>query len=273
MNGILQTEAYVLGGRIYPPSAILTKKEFKDPDRLLMLEKNIRNKGNGVYFGRDFSRNCNDPKMKTITDLNLSHLVLSNDVEYAKQQRNFKIAMSDEKGRLGYSTKLRNPDGSGLLQYSKGYVAVSNVPNTVQAHNITRYSTASSVGRISFASSVGRNSFASSVGEEVIDDVHAFNDELDLNGDGLEEGKVESRYANQRLIPSKWNGKMSLEGMKDYLMSYCGQSMSSINELQNRNQARSYYKDLNERSSVIQKAVRNRGNRRRVVADDDDNSF
>ena len=138
MNGILQTEAYVLGGRIYPPSAILTKKEFKDPDRLLMMEKNIRNKGNGVYFGRDFRRNCNDPQMKSITDMNLSHLVLSDDVEYAKQQRNYKIAMSDEKGRLGYSTKLRNPDGSGLLQYSDGYVAVSNVPSAVHAKAISR---------------------------------------------------------------------------------------------------------------------------------------
>lgn len=133
MNGILQTEAYVLGGRIYPPSAILTKKEFKDPERLVMLEKNLRNKGNGVYFGRDFSRNCNDPQMKTITDLNLAHLLLSDDIEYSKRQRQYALAMSDEKGRLSYSTKLRNPDGSGLLQYSDGYVACSPIPSATHA--------------------------------------------------------------------------------------------------------------------------------------------
>ena len=138
MNGILQTEAYVLGGRIYPPRAILTKKEFKDPERLVMLEKNLRNKGNGVYFGRDFRRNCDDPQMKTITDMNLSHLVLSDDVEYKRQQRNYQIAMSDEKGRLSYSTKLRNPDGSGLLQYSDGFVACSPIPMATHAKMIGR---------------------------------------------------------------------------------------------------------------------------------------
>lgn len=143
MNGILQTEAYVLGGRIYPPSAILTKKEFKDPDRLIMLEKNMRNKGNGVYFGRDFRRNQPDNNMKTITDLNLSHILLSNDTEYSKQQRNYQIAMSDEtdnklSGRTSYSTKLRNPDGSGLLQYSDGFVACSPIPSAVHAKAISR---------------------------------------------------------------------------------------------------------------------------------------
>ena len=39
---------------------VLTKKEFKDPDRLLMMEKNIRNKGNGVYFGRDATKKASE---------------------------------------------------------------------------------------------------------------------------------------------------------------------------------------------------------------------
>ena len=168
MNGILQTESYVLGGRIYPPSAILTKKEFKDTQRLETLEKNFRNKGNGVYFGRDFRRNqpaVNGSNMKTITDMNLSHLLLSDDVEYAKQQRNYKIAMSDEKGRLGYSTKLRNPDGSGLLQYSDGFVAVSPIPSAVHAKAISRLlsptSISSAVAPVSAVISGGSPVFSS----------------------------------------------------------------------------------------------------------------
>jgi hypothetical protein len=92
--------------------------------------------------------------MKTITDMNLSHLILSDDVEYAKQQRNYKIAMSDEKGRLSYSTKLRNPDGSGLLQYSDGFVACSPIPSAIHAHKLSHIITSTAPTAISGGSPV-----------------------------------------------------------------------------------------------------------------------